>query len=169
MKIAIIGYSGSGKSTLAQKLSTRREIPLLHLDKVHWLPGWQERERAEECAIVGKFLDENEAWVIDGNYGALHYARRMEEADQILFLCFNRFSCLSRAMRRHRIHKGTSRDSMTEGCPEKIDLPFIWWILHRGRTRRLKKRYQNVLDTYGDKVIRIRNQHELDRFEKEFL
>lgn len=70
MRIAIIGYSGSGKSTLAAQLGQSYGVPVLHLDSVHWLPGWVERAREEEKALVRAFLDQNESWVIDGNYSA---------------------------------------------------------------------------------------------------
>lgn len=67
MKIAILGTSGSGKSTLAKRLGERYGLPVLHMDTVHFLPGWVERPFAEEEAIVRQFLDENAGgWVIDG-------------------------------------------------------------------------------------------------------
>ena len=82
MKIAILGTSGSGKSTLAKCLGERYGLPVLHMDTVHFLPGWVERPFAEEEAIVRQFLDENAGgWVIDGNYSKTCYARRLEEAD----------------------------------------------------------------------------------------
>ena len=81
MKIAILGTSGSGKSTLAKRLGETYGLPVLHMDTVHFLPGWVERPFAEEEAIVRQFLDENAGgWVIDGNYRKTCYARRLEEA-----------------------------------------------------------------------------------------
>lgn len=68
MKIAILGTSGSGKSTLAQTLGATYHAPVLHLDTVHFLPGWVERPLDEENAIVRRFLDTHESWIIDGNY-----------------------------------------------------------------------------------------------------
>lgn len=165
-KTAIIGYSGSGKSTLAKYFGEKYQIPVLHLDKVHWLPGWQERKSSQSAEIVSKFLDENESWVIDGNYSGMEYERRMEEADQIFFLKFNRFACLRRALRRYFCNKGQVRDSMAEGCAEKMDLEFIWWILHEGRGKSQREKYRAVQKKYGKKVTALRSQREIDLLKK---
>lgn len=90
MKVAIMGYSGAGKSTLAAQLGGTLHCPVLHLDRVHWLPGWQERESEEAREIVLEFMQQD-AWVIDGNYGDLHRDSRMAEADLIVLLLFSRF------------------------------------------------------------------------------
>ena len=71
MRIVIIGYSGSGKSTLAKTLGKHYNIPVLHLDSVHFLSGWVERDRNEFNEIVKKFINENESWIIDGNYSKI--------------------------------------------------------------------------------------------------
>ena len=169
MKIAVIGYSGSGKSTLSARLSAYYGLPLLHLDTLHWLPGWQERPREEEIEILGRFLDEHSDWVIDGNYGGVLFDRRMQEADAIIFMRFGRFTCLYRAYKRYRTYRGTSRESMTDGCPEKMDREFFLWLLYKGRTKKYKERYRFVLDTYPRKVRIIKNQRQLDRYEAEML
>ncbi|MBE6609325.1 MAG: DNA topology modulation protein [Ruminococcaceae bacterium] len=167
MKIAIIGYSGSGKSTLAKHLAAKHGTDVLYLDTVHWLPGWNERSREEKEKIVEDFLNTHGSWVIDGNYSKLFYDRRMEEADQIIFMAFNRFACLYRAYKRHKAYKGRSRESITEGCDEKMDLEFIKWILHGGRSKKAKARYTGVIEKFGDKVTVIKNQRQLERFYKE--
>ena len=51
----------------------------------------------------------------------LFYERRMEEADIIILLLFNRFSCLYRAYCRYIRYKNTTRPDMAEGCKEKFD------------------------------------------------
>ena len=134
MKIAILGTSGSGKSTLAQTLGATYHAPVLHLDTVHFLPGWVERPLDEENAIVRRFLDTHESWIIDGNYTKTCYDRRLEEADQIIVLCFDRFTCLSRVLKRWWKNRGKVRSSSAPGCEEKIDAEFLWWVLHQGRT-----------------------------------
>ena len=97
MKIAILGYSGSGKSTLARQLGELYGVPVLHLDTVMFLPNWRERPKDEQLAIVQDFMDAQEGWVIDGNYSNLLQSRRLEEADRVVLLLFNRFSALRRA------------------------------------------------------------------------
>ena len=169
MKIAIIGYSGSGKSTLARKLGAYYHIPVLHLDSVHHLPGWEARDLASEQDITHTFLKENTDWVIDGNYSKNHYEMRMEEADMIIMLLFNRFSCLQRAHHRFRVYRNQTRPDMAEGCNEKFDRAFIAWILHGGRSKKARMRYRQVCQTYPSKTIIIKNQHQLNRLEKNLL
>ena len=96
MKIAVLGYSGAGKSTLARALSSALPLPCLHLDQVHWLPGWTERAQEESRQIVEEFLEQNTSWIIDGNYSGLCLEERLEQADHIAFLNFPRLRCLWR-------------------------------------------------------------------------
>ena len=163
MKIAIIGYSGAGKSTLARRLGTLYGCEVLHLDRIHFASGWAERTDDEMREDVGRFL-EKESWVIDGNYSRAFYQRRLEEADQIVFLNFNRFFCLWRAYRRYRIYRGKTRPDMADGCAEKFDREFVRWILWGGRSRKARKRYRGILAAYPKKSVELKNQTQLDRF-----
>lgn len=164
MRIAIIGYTGSGKSTLARHLSKDLGLPLLHLDTVQFLPGWRNRPIDEQLNMVRAFLDGHDCWVIDGNYTNLHYQERLNDADLIVVMLFNRFSRLWRAFQRLRAYRGTSRPSMTAGCEERMDAEFVWWILHRGCDAKKRNGYREVEHQYADKVVVLRNQRQLDRF-----
>ena len=164
MKIAIVGYSGSGKSTLARKLAELYQIDVLHFDTIQFLPDWAIRSEDEKKKIAKAFLDTHDSWVIDGNYSKLFYERRMAEADVIIFLLFNRFSCLYRAYRRYKQYKNETRPDMAEGCKEKFDLEFAKWILWDGRTKRARERYRGIISKYKKKAIVIKNQKELDRY-----
>jgi len=160
----IIGKSGSGKSTLAKLISDRYNLPLLYLDKVQWLPGWKSRTNVEKEEILNNFLNNNNSWVIDGNYTKCIFERRLNEADQIIYLDFDRFSCLYRCFKRYLQNKNKTRESITEGCNEKIDLEFIIWILFKGRTKEIKERNEWIQEEYKDKVIYIKNQRQLDKY-----
>ena len=162
MKIVIRGYSGSGKSTLARRLAEQYGIPVLHLDRVHWTQNWTERDDAEKRQIVRDFLDGNDSWVIDGNYSSLYQERRLEEADQILLLLFDRFTCLHRVLRRYRRYKGKTRPDMGEGCEERVDAAFLRWVLWEGRSRKIRQNYAQIAAQYSEKTVILRNQRELD-------
>ena len=163
MKIAIIGYSGSGKSTLARMLAEKYNIAVLHFDTVQFKPNWEIRNEAVKKKMTEVFLNVHDSWVIDGNYSKLSFDRRMEEADVIILLLFNRFSCLYRAWRRSKIYADKTRPDMADGCNEKFDLEFMKWILWKGRTKRDRERYKNVIAQYPGKIVVIKNQKHLDR------
>ena len=164
MKIAIVGYSGSGKSTLARKLAELYQIEVFHFDTIQFLPDWEIRSEDEKIKLTKAFLDAHDSWVIDGNYSKLFFERRMAEADIIIFLMFNRLSCLCRAYRRYKQYKNKTRPDMAAGCKEKFDFEFVKWILWEGRTKRARERYRGMISKYGEKAIVIRNQKELDRY-----
>lgn len=50
---------------------------------------------------------------------------------------------------------------------EKMDMEFIWWILHEGRTKEKKEKFENIMRQYSEKSIVIKNQKQLTRFIKE--
>lgn len=164
MKIAVLGYSGAGKSTLAARLGELYGLPVLHLDCVEFLPNWEKRKLDEKRRIVADFMRDNDGWVIDGNYSKLFRAERLEQADMIVLMLFDRFSCLRRAFKRYRSFRGKTRPDMADGCCEKMDIEFIRWILHGGRTKRKKADYKAIRDMYPDKTAVLKNQRQLDEF-----
>ncbi len=163
MKIAVIGYSGAGKSTLARALAKGLGLPLLHLDQVHFLPGWAERDPEEARALTAAFL-ERESWVIDGNYAGLLQERRMEEADRIVFLDVCRGRCLLQALGRYWRHRGTVRDSAAPGCVEKLDGEFLRWLLWESRSPAQRAGYAAIAGAWPEKLVRLRSRRQVRAF-----
>ena len=166
MKIAIIGFSGCGKSTLARRLGELYNAEVLHLDTVHFLPDWEERKTEDEQKIVEDFLNTHDAWVIDGNYTKLSHERRLKEADQIIMMLFGRFECLRRVTGRYRSFKNKTRPDRADGCSEKLDREFVWWVLYKGRNRGKRDRYRELQKKYKEKTVVIKNQKQLDEFRR---
>ena len=162
MKLAVLGYSGSGKSTLAQRLGERLCLPVLHLDTVFWLPGWNERDRGECADLVRQFM-EQDSWLIEGVYSKFHFDARMEQADQIILVTLPRVNCFFRALRRYFLYRGKSRPDMTEGCPEKFDWEFAKWLIWKGHTRERRQLLENTVRRYPGKVVILRSQRDIDR------
>lgn len=125
MKIAILGFSGSGKSTLAKQLSAFYNIPLLYLDCVNFKENWVVRNKDEQRAMVAEFM-KNESWVIDGNYNSLYQKERLFEADLIIILYYNRFACMKGAFKRNIEYKNKVRESISDGCCERMNFEFFF-------------------------------------------
>lgn len=163
MKIAVIGYSGAGKSTLARMISEKSGLPLLYLDRIQFTSGWVERDREEALALVDAFL-EADSWVIDGTYPSFRMERRMEEADRILFLDFDRFTCLKQAFGRYLSCRGTVRESAADGCTEKFDWEFLRWLLWEGRTKKRATMFQNIVTRWSEKTVILKNRRQVEAF-----
>ena len=119
-KIAIIGSGGAGKSTLAQQLGQLLHIPVHHMDATFWKPGWQNIGREQLIKETAKILDENESWIIDGNYSATMDIR-LEQADTVIFLHFKTVTCLYGITKRRIQYHNKTRPDMGIDCPEKLD------------------------------------------------
>ena len=148
----ILGFSGSGKSTLARKLGWMLHITPIHMDVLHWRPGWVESSLEEKVKQLRPLL-QNKKWIIDGVYRRVLFEERLALCDTIIFLDINRFTCFFHAVKRRIYYRGKSRPDMAQGCPEKLDMEFVKWLLWDGRLRR--KELYKILKYQADKNIFI--------------
>ena len=161
MKIQIIGYSGSGKSTLAKKLGEIYNIPVFHLDTAKFKPDGTERTDEEKNVIVKKILDENENWVIDGNYKST-CPERFEMTDMTIFLKLNRFVCYFAASKRAKKRKTQPDDDFP--CEDKFDKEFRKWVFWKGRTKeRTKMLYDSLSKTKGKQIV-LKTRRQINKF-----
>lgn len=163
-RVMIIGFCGSGKSTLARLIAEKIGVEPTHLDVLHWLPGWVESSREYKRNALRPIL-EKEKWVIDGNYIKVLLDERRALADTIVFLDFNRLLCLYRVIKRRFEYSGKTRADMGEGCPEKIDLDFLRWVVFDGRKNR--KKYQSVIrdaEKAGKRAVMLKRPGQVKAF-----
>jgi adenylate kinase family enzyme len=111
-RIAVVGSGGSGKSWLATRLADATGLPVIHLDKEFWKPGWVMTAKAQRVVMHEAWIA-GERWIIDGNYASL-MPPRFAAADLVIFLDINRTMCLWGALRR----LGTTRPDMPDGVRE---------------------------------------------------
>ena len=131
-RVVIVGPGGAGKSTLAVELGRLTGLPVVHLDHHFWHPGWVETPRDEWRAVQQELFSEGE-WIADGNYSAT-LDERLPRADTVIFCDFPTWRTLPRVIRRSLGNRG--RAVQAEGCPERLDLKFLWWVFrYRYRSR----------------------------------
>lgn len=160
-KILVIGSGGSGKSTFATRLGELLGIKVIHLDQLHWLPGWVEPSKSDWAAKVETLIN-GDAWVMDGNYsGTLE--RRLAACDTVVFLDLPPLVCLWRVLKRLARYRNRSRPDMAEGCRERFDLKFLLWVWSYRRTTRPK--IVKLLNQYeGKNVVWLRSAAEVNRY-----
>ena len=157
-RVLVIGSPGAGKSTLAHALAQRTGLPLFHLDKMHWLPGWIERDRAEGLEDLRGVLAQP-SWIIDGNYGS-SLPERLTRTDTVIWLDYPTHLCLGRVFKRWWRYRGVARPDMTEGCPENLNLEFLFYVLNFRSA--WQWRNAGALRGFAGQVLRFRHPAETD-------
>jgi len=120
----VVGSGGAGKSVFSEELGRRTGLPVIHLDRHHWKPGWIETPADRWSALLSDLVA-GDQWIVDGNYGGT-FDIRFERADTVIVLGLPRWRCVAGALSRSVRHRGTAVQA--DGCPERIDLKFLRWI-----------------------------------------
>ncbi len=166
-RVLVIGSPGAGKSTFALKLSKRINLPVIHLDKEFWNPGWIETP-ADQWRAKVRELVEPDKWIIGGSYDS-SLDIRLPRADTVIFMGFPRRLCLWRVFKRIITSLGKVRFDMAEGCPEKIDFGFFKWIWNYRRDH-YPKIYEKLNSHHNSKnLIFIKSPAEARRFIRDLI
>ena len=159
-RVLVVGPCGAGKSTLAFTLAERWNLPLFHLDKLYWKPGWIESSEEEMAERIGEVVSQD-TWLLEGNYGStLHL--RLPRATQVIYLDYAIPLCLWRIMKRIRRYGGTTRPDMAEGCEERFDIDFLRYVA--GWRWGPGNRLEQQLAGYEEKILRLRSPRETERW-----
>lgn len=162
-RILIIGCGGAGKSTLARQLGEKLSVPVVHLDKLYWKPGWVQESREEFDRKLAQEL-EKAKWIIDGNFNRT-MPQRLQKCDTILYLDFSRWACLRGVIKRILTTYGTVRLDMGEGCPERFDLEFLCWVWNYNKNNR-EQNYQLLNEAAHAQKIVLKNRRAVKAFLK---
>ena len=146
----IVGSGGAGKSTCARRLADATGLPLVHLDREFWNPGWVPtpteawHERVSELAA-------GDRWILEGNYGGSAHLR-LASADTVVFLDVDRLTCMRRALTREARNWGTC--AQAPGCPERFSVEFLKWIWHYPKEGRM--RMEQAIAEHGSNATLVR-------------
>ncbi len=160
-RVLIIGCGGAGKSTLARQLGDKLNLPVVHLDKLFWHPGWVESSQEEIDEKIRIELQKPQ-WIMDGNYNRT-LPERIKHCDTIIYMDFSRLACLFGVVKRVITTYGTVRPDMGEGCPERIDFDFLKWVWNFNKNKR--ERYYRMLNEAEEiETIVLKNRRMVRRF-----
>ena len=168
-RIMIVGQPGSGKSTLARALGEETGLPVVHIDHIHWMPGWRERLRDDKTRLCHA-VEAGEAWIFEGGHSAT-WGNRLARAEMLIWLDVPLPLRLWRVVWRTVRFQGRTRPDLPEGCPEgfhRETLPFwrfIWRTRHTSRAG-----IQRLWDKApaGKRLVRLSSRRDVRRFLRGF-
>jgi adenylate kinase family enzyme len=162
-RILVIGCGGAGKSTLARQRGEKLNLPVVHLDRLYWKPGWVQESREEFDRKLAQELGKA-TWILDGNFNRT-MPQRMAKCDTVIYLDFPRLTCLLGVMKRILTTYGKVRPDMGDGCPERFDLEFLQWVWNYNKNNR--EQIYRLLDeaTHAQKIV-LKNRRAVKAFLK---
>lgn len=163
-RIVILGNSGSGKSTLARLLGKRLGLPVVHLDRLFWEPGWVEPD-AEQFRSRVRSAVTADGWVCEGNYARRTFDLRLARADQIIWLDTPRLTCFLRVIIRSVLNQ--PRPDIPDGCREKLSRAFFAFLRYVWKfDRDSRPGIERMRLAMGPQlpIVRLRNRREITVF-----
>jgi len=164
-RILIHGVTGSGKSTAAAAIAERLGMPLVLVDEIGWLPGWVERPRDEQRAMVAD-ASAGGAWVFDSAYTKWRDVM-IDRVELVVGLDYPRWLSLGRLVRRTarriRTHEAVCNGNH-ETLPKALsrDSIIVWHFRSWKRKRAVMRALAE--DAEAPPTLLFRHPRELQRW-----
>ena len=156
-RILVLGRAGAGKSTLAGRLGAGLGVPVMHLDKLFWQPGWVAVDRATfqarvEAAVAGP------AWILDGTY-SFAFRWTMARAELVVWA-----ECPRHVSIRRLLERAWTLSLQGEDRPSGPLQAVRWEFLRKAWNfdRKMRPSVEWRLDHFGPAVPRIHVDRDTD-------
>lgn len=158
MKILIFGIVASGKITLFRELSLQYNIPCYEGDSIAWdheCKNNYKRSDLEQLNIILD-IDKNGDWIIEGTYRESQKCL-FDMADKIIFLDTPLYIRKIRIITRFIKQKLGIEKCNYNPTFDMLKKMFQWTKSFENK----RSKYENILSSYEDKLIRIKSTKEL--------
>lgn len=161
-RVMILGQPGAGKSTLARAIGAQTGLPVVHVDLIHWMPGWQERPYDEKVRLATE-QELKEAWVFEGGISRT-WPHRLARADTLIWLDLPIRLRMWRVFKRTIRDYGRTRPDLPRDCPEQFSAEFWHWIWKTRSTGRIKMQAFVSTAPADKRVYHLRSTAEVSAF-----
>jgi len=138
----IVGQPGSGKSTLARTMGSILNLPVFHIDLIHWKSGWVPRPGPEKDQLCAQ-VHAKDTWIFEGGRSPT-WPERLDRADVLVWidlpLTLRAWRVFSRTLRNRK----ENPPDLPEGCPDRFTWEFTKWIWTTRHTQ--KENMQRLYD-----------------------
>ena len=144
----MLGSGGVGKSVLAREIAGITGLPLVHLDREFWGPGWAKPERDAWLAKLDVLLG-GDAWIADGTHiDTLDH--RLAKADGVILLDYSRWVAVRGVFTRLLHRAGRHRPDLAPGCNNRLDRVYASWVWKYPKVT--KPAVAALLDKHADHI-----------------
>lgn len=161
----IVGSPGSGKSTLAPLMAARTGLPVVHMDHIHWKPGWVPRGQEEKDRLTRE-VHAREEWIFEGGHSRT-YPERLERADTFIWLDLPLWLRILRVIFRTFRDLNRQRPDLPENCPERLNAETVTFLLFIWRTRHSsREKHRKIAEAPPPhlRVVHLRNAKDVRSF-----
>ena len=164
-RICIIGGCGTGKTTLADSLGKELNLPVFHIDGIHYLKNWEIRDKDKRDRIILEKIAE-EKWIMDGTYTST-LEQRLERSDYIIYLDYSTMAQIRGVFGRFFKNHGKEKTEIP-GCKEKMDIKFFLWVINWRKNKR-NKIIESLQKIDSEKIHIFKTREKLNKwYQKEF-
>ena len=163
-RVMIIGQPGSGKSTLARAMGKHTGLPVIHIDTIHWQPGWVERNADEKTRLCHE-AEARDQWVFEGGHSAT-WDNRIARADLLIWIDRSPVLRFWRVFLRTLTQRGSTRPDLPEDCPEQLknllDLFNFMWTTRKSARAKMRQLAATAPSTC--RVVCLRSNRQTRQF-----
>lgn len=160
-RVMVIGSNGAGKSTFSYELSSKTELPLIHIDKIYWRNHWEVTSREEFERMV---LSEAQKpyWIIEGN-NIRSLNQRLQYADTVIWFEFPPIVCVINILKREFKYRNKVRPDMPDECISKLNIEFLKavWKFNKKNHAKIELFLKNARNV---EVIRFTNYRQVRKY-----